>query len=616
MRGNSRKDITILFIVGFFAIIYFALLIAPICQNGLLVFIEKFPDILKEPFNITIIDNSLKTVLVVVVLYCLFVVYVIVNKKKYRHGREHGSAEWGAIEKVKKSIGNSSQDKVPEKVLTNTIGISYNAKKHRRNLNTIIVGGSGAGKTRFFAKPNLMQANTSFVVLDPKGELVRDCGHLLKEKGYIVKVLDLINTDKSHSYNPLLYVKDDNDIQRLVSNLFKSTTPKGSQSSDPFWDTAGQMLLMAILLYLYYFAIEEEQTFSTAMEMIRQGEVKEEDENYQSVLDAMFSKVEQYDSEHICLKYYKNYKSGSGKTLKSIQITLISRLEKFNLKSLAELTMTDELELDKLGEQKMVIFCVIPDNDDSFNFLISILYTQLFQQLYYSADYKHGGSLPVPVHFLMDEFANVSLPNKFDDILSTMRSRNISVSIILQNISQLKALYEKEWESIRGNCDTFLYLGGNELSTHEYISKMLGKENIDTNTYGRTWGERGNASTNYQSAGRDLMTPDEVMMMDNRYALLFVRGERPIMDLKFDILKHPNIKLSADGNKKLTYIHGKMSNELVSAKVEIVDINLLSEEEKNSMTTIYEWQLKEMMKEEGVYFYDEETIFNDEEESK
>lgn len=607
---DNKKDIFILLIIGFFVSIYFALLIAPICDGGLLVFMEKFPVIIKKPLNITIIDNSLKTVLVVVVLYCLFGVYVIANKKKYRHGREHGSAEWGDVSVVKKHIGNHGKEDIPEKVLTNNIGISYNGKEHRRNLNTIIVGGSGAGKTRFFAKPNLMQANTSFVVLDPKGELVRDCGHLLEVKGYKIKVLDLINTEKSHCYNPLLYINDDNDIQRLVSNLFKSTTPKGSQSSDPFWDTAGQMLLMAILLYLHYFTIEEEQNFAMAMEMIRQGEIKEEDDNYVSTLDKMFNEVSKVDNDHICLKYYKNYKSGSGKTLKSIQITLISRLEKFNLKSLADLTMTDELELDKIGEQKMVVFCVIPDNDDSFNFLVSILYTQLFQQLYYSADYNHGGSLPIPVHFLMDEFANVSLPNDFEKILATMRSRNISVSIILQNISQLKALFEKQWESIIGNCDTFLYLGGNESSTHEYISKMLGKENIDTNTYGRTWGEKGNFSTNYQVTGRELMTSDEVKLMDNRYALLFIRGERPIIDLKFDITKHKNINLSADGAKKNTYIHGERSVEKRCASVEVVDINSLTEKEKENMVTISEWQLKQMMKEEGDFIYDDETIFN------
>ncbi len=387
--------------------------------------------------------------------------------------------------------------------------------------------------------------------------------------------------------NPFVYLENDNDIQRLVTNLFKSTAPKGAQAQDPFWDTAASMLLLALVFYLKYEAPPVEQNFSMVMEMLRSGEVREEDEQYRSPLDELFERLEMRDPEHIALKYYRDYRSGSGKTLKSIQITLASRLEKFNLESLSSLTVTDELDLASLGERKTALFIIIPDNDSSFNFLVSILYTQLFQQLFYSADHKHGGSLPVPVHFLMDEFPNVSLPDDFDKILSVMRSRGVSVSIILQNLAQLKALFEKQWESILGNCDEFLYLGGNEQSTHKYVSELLGKETLDTNTYGKSSGRSGSYSTNYQISGRELLTPDEVRMLDNRFALLFIRGERPVMDEKFDILRHPNIRGTADGNAE-PYRHGSVHHSVCASVVidETVDPEGLSEEEPSGEYTL------------------------------
>ena len=324
--------------------------------------------------------------------------------------------------------------------------------------------------------------------VDPKGEILRDTGHLLEKKGYEVRVLDLISMEKSHCYNPFVYLQNDNDVQKLVTNLFKSTTPKGSQSNDPFWDTAASMLLLALVFYLHYEAPPEEQNFAMVMEMLRAGAIEDEDDPSPSPLDNLFSDLMIDNPDHIALKYYHSYHSGSSKTLKSIQITLAARLEKFNLESLAALTSADELDLQSLGEKKVALFALIPDNDSSFNFLVSILYTQLFQQLFYAADHIHGGCLPMPVHFMMDEFANVSLPDDFDKILSVMRSRGVSVSIILQNLAQLKALFEKQWESIVGNCDEFLYLGGNEQSTHKYVSELLGKETIDTNTFGKSTG--------------------------------------------------------------------------------------------------------------------------------
>ena len=372
---------------------------------------------------------------------------------------------------------------------------------------------------------------------------------------------------KSHCYNPFVYLRDDNDVQRLVTNLFKSTTPKGSSTSDPFWDTSASMLLLAMIFYLRYEAPEEEQNFSMVLELLRSGEVSEEDEECPSALDNLFYDLEEQNPDHIAVKYYRNYRSGSAKTLKSIQLTLASHLEKFNLESMASLTMTDELDLPSLGERKVALFALIPDNDTSFNFLVSILYTQLFQQLFYLADHKYGGRLPVHCHFVMDEFANVSLPDDFDKILSVMRSREVSVSIILQNLAQLKALFEKQWESIVGNCDTFLYLGGNEQATHKYVSELLGKETIDTNTYGKSSGRSGSYSTNYQNSGRELLTPDEVRMLDNRKALLFIRGERPVIDEKYDLLRHPNIKSTTDGGA-MPYEHGAITRATATIKIE------------------------------------------------
>ena len=418
------------------------------------------------------------------------------------------------------------------------------------------------------------------VILDSKGVTVRSCGQYLIDQGYDVRILDFVNLDRSHCYNPFVYLRNDNDVQRLVTNLFKSTTPKGAQSQDPFWDTAAQMLLLALVFYLKYEAPEDEQNFAMVMEMLRAGDVDEEDSKAPSALDNLFYDLRRTEPDHIALKYYDAYHSGSAKTLKSIQITLAARLEKFNLESVAGLTITDELDLWKLGEEKTALFAIIPDNDTSFNFLVSILYTQLFQQLFEVADKKYGGSLPMHVQFLMDEFANVSLPDDFDKILSVMRSRGVSVSIILQNLAQLKALFEKQWESIVGNCDEFVYLGGNEKETHKYVSELLGKETIDTNTYGKSTGRNGNYSTNYQNTGRELMTPDEVRMLDNSYALLFIRGERPVMDLKYNILKHPDVRLTTDGQAD-AYIHGEPWD--AGSSIELVyDPELIREATENA----------------------------------
>lgn len=558
-RGNNPL---VLCLFGILPVVWLGLLIAPAAHGGLPEIVTRFPAVMNDPFHIELCGDSLKTVLILLCAYGLAVGVILSSRRNYRRGEEHGSAKWGSARTVNRKYRAAAPE--DNKIFTQNVRMGLDGRKHRRNLNTVVVGGSGAGKTRFYAKPNLCQANTSFTVLDPKGELLRSTGHLLRQKGYEVRVLDLLNMEKSHCYNPFVYLRDDNDVQRLVTNLFKSTTPKGSQSNDPFWDTAASMLLLALIFYLKYEAPPDEQNFPMVMEMLRAADVREDMDEYTSPLDELFERLEMREPDHIAVKYYKDYHSGSAKTLKSIQITLAARLEKFNLSSLAALTATDELDLPSLGEKKVALFALIPDNDTSFNFLVSILYTQLFQQLFYLADHKYGGSLPVPVHFLMDEFSNVSLPEDFSKILAVMRSRNVYVSIILQNVAALKALFEKEWESILGNCDEFLYLGGNETSTHKLISESyLGKSTIDTNTYGKSSGRNGNYSTNYQISGRELLTPDEVRMLDNRYALLFIRGERPVMDEKYDILKHPNIALTEDGGAA-PYEHGGTENAVVT----------------------------------------------------
>lgn len=582
-RDSDKETIVIFAIIGIIPVIWLALLIAPSVNGGLPLIIEKLGDVFNYPFDIQFCKDSLKTVLIFLLAYGMGIGIYFSTLRNYRRREEHGSAKWGNPRVINKKYKQSPPS--DNKLMTQNVSVGLNAKKHRRNLNTLVCGGSGAGKTRFFCKPNLMQCNTSFVILDPKGEILRDTGYLLEDKGYEVRILDLISMEKSHCYNPFVYLQNDNDVQKLVTNLFKSTTPKGSQSQDPFWDTSASMLLSALIFYLHYEAPEDEQNFAMVMEMLRAGAIEDEEDPRPSPLDELFSELELKNPEHIALKYYRSYHSGSAKTLKSIQITLAARLEKFNLESLASLTMTDELDLPSMGEKKVALFALIPDNDTSFNFLVSILYTQLFQQLFYAADHIHRGALPMPVHFLMDEFANVSLPDDFDKILSVMRSRGVSVSIILQNLAQLKALFEKQWESIVGNCDEFLYLGGNEQSTHKYVSEMLGKETIDTNTYGKSTGHSGSYSTNYQNNGRELLTPDEVRMLDNQYAILFIRGERPIMDFKYDILKHPNVALTTDGKGK-PYKHGEVTIECSS--LSILDIDLNEIEESDVKETTYE----------------------------
>ena len=527
--------------------------------------------------QITFNEYSLKTVLIFLFFYAMGVGVYFSSRENRRPGEEHGSAKWGVVSQIVKRYADF-KERFNNILFSQTMRIGLNAKKHRRNLNVLVVGGSGAGKTRFYAKPNIMQCNTSFIIADPKGEMLRSVAPLLLEKGYDVKVFNLITPSNSDGYNPFTYIRTDEDVIKLITNLIQNTTPKNAQQNDPFWEKSEIALDTALMLYLLHEAPPEEQNFEMLMFLIENAAAMEDDDEYQSPVDLLFQGLEDENPEHIALKQYKIFKQASGKTAKSILISAAVRLAAFNLPEIARMTSYDNLDLGSMGEKKKAIFCVIPDNDNSFNYLVGMLYTQAFQELYYRADHKHGGELPIPVHFVMDEFANVALPDNFERLLATMRSRRISVSIIIQNMAQLKALFKDSWESLVGNCDTMLYLGGNEQSTHEYISKMLGKETIDTRTRGITRGSHGSSNTNYQNAGRELLTLDEVRLLDNSNALIFIRGEKPIMDKKFDILSHPNIKLTADGgavpythNKQGKYFRRNMANKFTAPEDVVID---------------------------------------------
>ena len=578
MKDRKQDDYIFLGLL-IIPVIWFAILIVPYSSGGLIYSLPYISEAINHPFSFSWCDNTPRMILIFTLIYAIGVMVYLSTMKNYRRTVEYGSAKWANALNVNRKY--ASKNYLENKLLSQNVRIGLNGKIHRRNLNTIVIGGSGAGKTRFYCKPNIMQCNTSFVVLDPKGEILRSEGYMLEKEGYVIKVIDLIDMSKSHGYNPFHYIQSDKDILKLITNLIRNTTPKGSQSMDPFWEKSETALLEALMLYLYHYAPEDEQNFTMVMEMLTYAEVKEDDEEYESPLDELFHHLERSDPDSLAFKQYQIYKQAAGKTAKSILISVGVRLAAFNLDSMASLTRFDELELDKIGERKTALFAVIPDNDSTFNFLVGMLYTQLFQMLYYQADYVYGGELPIPVHFLMDEFANVALPDEFDKLLSTMRSRQIFVSIILQNMAQIKTLFKDSWESIVGNCDELYYLGGNEQSTHKFISEYLGKETLDTNTFGKSTGHSGSYSTNYQQTGRELLTPDEVRLLNNDYGLLFIRGERPIMDKKYDLLKHPKIKETADGNQK-PYIHGKAShyiNDWQNILLSDNEYELLSDEE-------------------------------------
>ncbi|MDB8710636.1 VirD4-like conjugal transfer protein, CD1115 family [Mediterraneibacter gnavus] len=550
--------------------------------------LDRLSQILRQPFSLHYTVYTGKCILILSFAYITGICIYYSQQKNYRRGVEHGSARWGDVHQICKRYAD--KEYTHNLLLTQNFRMSQEVYKHQRNLNVLVAGGSGAGKSRTYAVPNILQCSQaeskkgggcSIVVTDPKGELLRKTGGLLERMGYEVRVFDLINPDTSFCYNPFCYVHDDKDVLKLINNLIRNTTPKGSQASDPFWEKSETALLQALMLYLLHEAPQEEQNFPMIMEMLGSAQVKEEDEEYQSPLDILFERLEMRKPDSIAVKQYQIYKQAAGKTAKSILISVGVRLAAFNLKEIANLTCTDELDLASIGEKKVALFCCIPDADTSLNYLVGMIYSNLFQTLYYVADRKYGGRLPVPVHCIMDEWPNVALPDDFDKILATMRSRAISCSIIIQNMAQMKALFKDSWESLVGNCDEFLYLGGNEKEGHKYISELLGKETLDTNTYGQTKGRNGSYSTNYQQTGRELFTPDEIRLLDNRKAILFVRGERPMLDDKYNLKKHPNVKWTEDGGAPpYDYAKAPRSHDDLNIDIErLDDYELLCEED-------------------------------------
>lgn len=562
-RNSNKTAVGVMFTLGAFFAIWLALKIAPYTDQGLIFIMQNYGSILlNNPFEIKVTNKSIKTVLITLCIYSLVIMYYFTTIKNHRRNEEYGSAKWGNVKAIRRIY---EQEEEYDRILTQNIRLGNDMYKHGRNLFTLVVGGAGAGKTRTYVVPNILNSIGSIVVFDPKGESVRATGRSLEKRGYKVKVLDLINMEKSLRYNPFHYITCENDVQRVATMMFKATGKPGQEShaQDPYWENAAEEILLAIMLYLYFEAPKDEQNFGMVMDMVRgitKSDEEQDEGNDISPLDMLFLELKVRNPEHPALKYYQDFMGLPNKTLQTIKSTLTAKLSKFNLKELISLTNTDELELDRMGEEKIALFCVTPDMDTSFNFLVSVLYLQAFQRLAYIADNKYNGLLPVPVHFIMDEFANVALPDDFEKIESVIRSRGVSMSIILQNISQLKALFKDSWESIIGNCDTFLYLGGNEQSTHKYVSELLGKETLDTNTFGKTHGTKGSYSTNDQQVGRELMTPDEVRMLDNRKCILFIRGERPILDKKYNLFKHPLIHETslAKKNKAKIYTYGEV----------------------------------------------------------
>lgn len=553
-RTHSEKQDWIIWVLMLLPVVWAAVLAAQTYTGNLLTWIDALEAAMSTPFRLKWTPDTLRFVAIFVGAYGLCVLYHYATRRNLRSGEEHGSAEWGDVNGIRKKY-EEAKYQFSNRLFTQHMRQGLNQRETRRNLNTIVIGGSGAGKSMFYAKPNLMQCNTSYVVLDPKGELLEDTGMLLEKEGYVIRVLDLINMERSHGYNPFAYFRREEDIMRLVTNFIQNTTPKNAHSNDPFWEKGETALLESLIYYLYYEAPTDEQNFSMVMEMLNAGIVKEDAEDHESPLDILFKRLEVREPNHIAVIEYNTYKSGPAKTVSSILISLKVRMEKFNIPSLASLTQYDEINLLDLGQKKVALFAIIPDNDPTFNFLVGILYTQLFQELSRLADASPGKRLQQHVHFLMDEFANVALPSDFDKVVATVRSREMSVSIILQNIAQLKKLFDKEWESILGNCDTMLYLGGNEQGTHKYVSELLGKETISTLSNGQTRGRSGSFSVNWQLTGRELLTPDEVRMLDNEYCIFAMRGERLIMDKKYNVFSHPRIKETALGGRP-PYSHG------------------------------------------------------------
>ncbi len=506
------------------------------------------------------------------------------NRKKYRQGMEYGSARWGTPEDIKPYMDADPENNI---ILTATEKLTMNGRpkepKYARNKNVLVIGGSGSGKTRFFVKPNLMQMHSSYVVTDPKGTVLVEVGNMLKRGGYKIKVLNTINFRKSMHYNPLMYIRSEKDILKLVNTIIANTKGEGDKSGEDFWVKAEKLLYQAYIGYIWYEAPDEERNFTTLLEMINASEAREDDETFKNAVDLMFEELEQKDPEHFAVKQYRKYKLAAGKTAKSILISCGARLAPFDIAELREIMSYDELELDMIGDRKTALFVIISDTDSTFNFVVSIMYTQLFNLLCDRADDVYGGRLPVHVRCLLDEFANIGQIPQFEKLIATIRSREISASIILQSQSQLKAIYKDNCDTIVGNCDTTLFLGGKESSTLKEISEILGKETIDLYSTSDTRGQSRSYGINYQKTGKDLMSKDELAVMDGGQCILQLRGVRPFLSRKFDITSHKRYRELSDSNPKLAFdIERYLSHRLVLRKEEPVEVHEIELPEENA----------------------------------
>ncbi len=574
-RSNQKKEDLILYAILLLPTIWFALLLAPCLGGNLFTVMTKLTERIQDPLHIEWCENSVRILLLCLLLYGFGGVVYFGTRPNLRQGEEHGSAKWGSPKEVNAQL--KQKQSFP---LTKHVSIGMDTHKHRRNLNVFVLGGSGAGKTRSVVLPGLLEdLNCSFIITDPKSEILDNVGYYLIERGYRIRVLNLLDLDRSDGYNPFRYIRSETDGLKLIVNLIRNTTPRNAGGSDPFWEKAETALLQSLMLYLWYEAPEEEQNFSMVMKMLSYADVREEKETYVSALDLLFNQLAANNPNHIAVKQYRIYKQAAGKTAKSINVSLAVRLSAFNMEQIQHITDHDDMQIERIGDEKTAIFAVIPDNDTSLSYIVGMLYTQIIQELYYQADHVYHGRLPIHVRMLLDEFCNIGIPDGFDQSLATMRSREISATIIVQNLAQLRGLYKDgAWETVTGNCDSLIYLGGNEQSTHEYISKLLGKETIDTRTHGQTKGKSGSYSTNMQTTGRELMTPDEVRLLDNSKALLFIRGFPAVMDDKYDLNHHPNVHRTASGGY-LPYVHSpqtyvpisKAFNFGIVEKYELID---------------------------------------------
>ena len=529
-------------------------------------FLESFNRVCAEPFANYYNETTLKAVVIALIVYATALLMYITSQRNFMPGKEFGTARFESPQMANKILAD--KDENFNRILSQNVKMSLNFRRLKLNGNILICGGSGAGKTFYEVKPNLMQMphNCSFICTDPKGEILRSCGEMLKNNGYSVKVINLLEMEKSDCYNPFSYIREETDVVKLITNLISNTTPKGATPSDPFWEKAEGLFLQAIFYYVWLEEPPARRNFETVLQLLGEAEVTEQ--NKPSRLDVRMKFLEETSklgAAHPAVKQYNKCMRGAGDTVRSIIISANSRLAFLENKQVLRLLSRDDLDLAELGigvngdgETKTALFCVIPDSDKSYNFIIGMLYTQIFQELYYQADFNCGGRLPIHVTFMLDEFANVALPDDYCSLLSTMRSREISSIIIIQNFAQLKALFKDTWETIPGNCDTFIYLGGNEQSTHKYVSELLGKGTIDKKSSGETKGRQGSSSRNYDVLGRELFTADEVRKLDNKKCIIFIRGFDPIMDSKFIPFGHPAFDQTADG-KGQPYVHAPNS---------------------------------------------------------